>query len=244
MNSSILRAALPKLLRKNCRSPFPHPNTTRFVASLSLVCLSQQTIASSEAEYQKEHISIKRSLVKVEQKVTQIASGKIAELLSWVRMTINSLKAIVFRFIYLIFSFSPAVLTSPILLLDDREFKRRWWVMLRNCIRQSGPCFTKFAQWISTRPDLFPLSVCKNLEDLQSNAAVHSWAETERALILSFGTDWSNSLRIVADDSTENVTDGFRPAVLGSGCVAQVLLGQLAGQQVAVKIIHPGKREV
>jgi predicted unusual protein kinase regulating ubiquinone biosynthesis (AarF/ABC1/UbiB family) len=244
MTSSILRAALPKLLRKKCRSLFHHPSTARYASSLSLVCLSQQTISSSEAEYQKEQTAAKRNLVKVGQKVKQITFGKIAELLSWVRIAMNSLSAIIFRFMYLVFSFSPAVLTSPILLLDDQEFRRRWWVILRDCIRQSGPCFTKFAQWISTRPDLFPLSVCKNLEDLQSNAAVHSWAETERALILSFGTNWSKSLRIVADNSTKNVTNGFRPAVLGSGCVAQVLLGQLDGQQVAVKIIHPGKIEV
>lgn len=244
MKSNILRAVLPKILRKKCRSFHYQQSTARFAASLPLVCLFHQTIASSEAEYQKEQTPVKRSVVKAEQKAKQITTGKITELLSWVRMTMNNLRAVVFRFIYLVFSFSPAVLTSPILLLDSCEFKKWWWVVLRNCIRQSGPCFTKFAQWISTRPDLFPLSVCKNLEDLQSNAAIHSWAETERALILSFGTDWDKSLRIVADNSTENVLDGFRPAVLGSGCVAQVLLGQLHGQQVAVKIIHPGKSEV
>lgn len=88
------------------------------------------------------------------------------------------------------------------------------------------------------------MSVCKNLEDLQSNAAIHSWAETERALILSFGAEWERSLTIVAGSSADCLSTDFCPAVLGSGCVAQVLLGQLDGEQVAVKIIHPGKSEV
>lgn len=244
MNSNILRAALPKLLRRKSSSLPYHSSTARFAASLSFVCLSHQSIASSEAEYQKEQTSVKSNLVKFEPKAKQIAARKIAELLLWVGKTMNNLRAIVYRFMYLIFSFSPAVLAAPILLLDNYEFKRWWWVVLRNCIRQSGPCFTKFAQWISTRPDLFPLSVCKNLEDLQSNAAIHSWVETERALVHSFGTEWRKSLRIAADNSTDNVSNGFRPAVLGSGCVAQVLLGQLDGKEVAVKIIHPGKCEV
>ena len=149
--------------------------------------------------------------------------------------------AIFLRSIFLMYSFTPAAIASPLLLVADDDVTSWWWGILRNCIRKSGPCCMKFSQWISTRPDLFPLFLCKNLEDLQSKPVKHVWVETERALMSAFGKDWRNSLHVSKEMTGGNKAKEFSPVVLGSGCVAQVLLAQLDGRPVAVKIIHPGE---
>lgn len=163
---------------------------------------------------------------------------KLERLLRWLQKSIENFMTLVSRSIYLLLAFSPATLSSPLLLIAGDEFKRWWWSILRDCVRRSGPCSTKFAQWIATRPDLFPLTLCKNLEDLQSRAYSHKWSSTEEALILAFGENWTDSLKI---DRDETIEGPFAPVVLGSGCVAQVVLGKIGERQVAVKIIHPGE---
>lgn len=45
-----------------------------------------------------------------------------------------------------------------------------------------GPSFVKLGQWMSTRPDLFPIVFCDKLEGLCDTAPQHSWEETERVL--------------------------------------------------------------
>ena len=57
----------------------------------------------------------------------------------------------------------------------------------------------------------------------------------------AFGKDWRNSLHISKERIGDKKAGEFSPIVLGSGCVAQVLLAQLDGRPVAVKIIHPGE---
>lgn len=109
---------------------------------------------------------------------------------------------------------------------------RAWWETFKSCIKRSGPCSIKFAQWISTRPDLIPIRCCRQLSDLQTRASLHSWAESQRALEEHFGEGAAERLGLSADS-----------VVLGSGCVAQVLLGSLDGRKVAVKILHPGVAE-
>ena len=89
------------------------------------------------------------------------------------------------RSLRLTYIFTPNILLSPIfyisLLLNNHEennqspnpyiikFQYFWWELLKETIRKSGPCLTKFAQWISTRPDLFPLELCSQFQDLQAN---------------------------------------------------------------------------
>ena len=172
--------------------------------------------------------------------------GNLCRLLRWLQKKIETLFSLVSRSLYLMLCFGPAAVTVPLLLLDSEGCRQWWWAVLRNCVRRSGPCSTKFAQWIATRPDLFPLSLCKNLEDLQSNTLTHRWSDTQRALTLAFGDDWGQALRIEGEGAMGSAN--FSPVVLGSGCVAQVLKGSLKVQgegaldrQVAVKIIHPGE---
>lgn len=165
---------------------------------------------------------------------------RITAVLKLLQRKLKNMIMVIIRCIHLLYYFSPAICTSPLLIQKDGDLSRWWWALLRDCIRKSGPFSTKLAQWISTRPDLFPLSLCKNFDDLQSNASKHSWTDTEKALILAFGDNWKNILHIDGEIYQDRRTKSFRPVVLGSGCVAQVLRGQLDGRPVAVKIIHPG----
>lgn len=164
--------------------------------------------------------------------------------LKWLEKKIKDLITIVLRAIYLFMAFSPAAVSSPLLLLCDEKCDKWWWKTLRDCVRRSGPCLTKFAQWIATRPDLFPLSLCQNLQDLQSKGYRHKWIETDKTLKDAFGDDYSDKLHIICDEAVKGERingDYFSPVILGSGCVAQVLLGKLGDREVAVKVIHPGK---
>ena len=113
-----------------------------------------------------------------------------------------------------------------------------WWRALRVAVRASGPCTIKLAQWMATRPDLFPFCVCRNLQELQVDAspprgAATLWRETEAAISEAVGPDWQRLYEIKGD------------TLLGAGCVAQVHLGHViaTGQPIAVKVIHKNVAE-
>ena len=75
-----------------------------------------------------------------------------------------------------------------------------------------GPCLIKFAQWIATRPDIFPMTLCQELSHMQNKVLTKvDYAHAEHALIQAFGNDWNKSLTL------------DKNSYLGSGCVAQVL---------------------
>lgn len=214
------------------------------VISVSLIGSIYRHHALADATFDENHEEVtKPHALKVDAVISNRRSNsllkKFVKLLKWLQKKIETFVTLVSRSIYLLLAFSPATLSSPLLLIAGDEFKRWWWSLLRDCIRNSGPCSTKLAQWIPSRPDLFPLSLCKNLEDLQSRAYTHPWSSTEQALILAFGEDWTDSLVIDQDKTISGTT--FAPVVLGSGCVASVVLGKVGERQVAVKIIHPGE---
>jgi predicted unusual protein kinase regulating ubiquinone biosynthesis (AarF/ABC1/UbiB family) len=82
---------------------------------------------------------------------------------------------------------------------------------------------------------------------LQSNAYVHSREQSEKALTNAFGDEWRKVIRITDIANQSNgmavAAAGDHHVMLGSGCVAQVLEGQIGGKPVAIKIVHPGVRE-
>lgn len=108
------------------------------------------------------------------------------------------------------------------------------WKYVVWSIEQLGPTFVKFAQWASTRPDLYPPKLIERLKKLQDDVTVrHSISTVERTLEDAFGTEWKKSIDL-------------DPQPIGAGCVAQVFKGVLkaAGvnkedQAVAIKLIHP-----
>lgn len=216
----------------------------RNVSLASTVLVGQQSYYSSVCDATgPSHLARRVPLIDTVNIEIKASYGKrIRESLQWLKEKIDTIVALISRALYLILAFSPATLSSPLLLSNNAEFKKWWWSVLRDCVRKGGPCATKFAQWISTRPDLFPLSLCKNLEDLQSKVVKHCWQDTESAMILAFGDDWRKTIRFDGEgEGAVSTGSSFSPVVLGSGCVAQVLLGTIDDRKVAVKIIHPGK---
>lgn len=126
-------------------------------------------------------------------------------------------------------AFSPAFYSSPLLLLSSPDLCILWWSIFKGSIKRSGPCFTKLAQWVSTRPDLFPRFICQELESLQVSAVTHSWAETECVLMSALGPEVYR--RVSIQDRTK---------IVGSGSAAQVYCGSYENQKVAIKVLHPG----
>lgn len=105
------------------------------------------------------------------------------------------------------------------------------WDYLVWALVQLGPTFIKFAQWASTRPDVFPPGLIEKLSSLQDDVKIsHSQDLIDRTMAKAYGEKWKETLTI---DS--------RP--IGTGSVAQVFRGKLKhkGQEldVAVKMIHP-----
>ena len=75
----------------------------------------------------------------------------------------------------------------------------------------TGPCLIKFAQWIATRPDIFPIFLCQELSHMQNKVLTQvDYAHAQRALVQSFGSECNKFLTLDKND------------YLGSGCVAQV----------------------
>lgn len=91
------------------------------------------------------------------------------------------------------------------------------WSYLVWTIEQLGPTFIKFAQWASSRPDIFPMQLINRLKRLQDDVRVtHSRSTVEQTLIEAFdGDGWKEHLKLDYDHP------------LGAGCVAQVFKGEL-----------------
>jgi aarF domain-containing kinase len=101
------------------------------------------------------------------------------------------------------------------------------------------PAFIKWAQWMSSRPDLLPADVCVALERLQSAAPAHAPAYSVAAVEAAFRRPLSE------------VFSAWEWAPVASGSIAQIhraalapgaaaACGVEAGTVVAVKVRHPG----
>ena len=142
------------------------------------------------------------------------------------------------RIIYLCLLFSPLVAAWP--LRGYKRFEEPWWSYCVFATESAGALVIKLAQWASSRPDLFGEEVCERFKFLQDNTRPHGWAATQQALDASLGAGWSDGLQL-------------ERTPIGSGCIAQVYRGSVREgdaarddqtRQVAVKVIHPGVREV
>ena len=104
---------------------------------------------------------------------------------------------------------------------------------LRKACEDLGPIFIKFGQLLSTRPDLVPADIVKELDQLQDN-------------VPPFANDVFKALVEAALDApVEDIFATFSIEPLASASVAQVHAATLkSGEDVVVKMIRPGIEKV
>ena len=141
----------------------------------------------------------------------------------------NALHAVL-RAVELAILFSPLVLTFPVywwrnapttpvdlrnpdeldITKAPRGKRSLWDWYLLWVLEKSGPTFIKLGQWASTRPDLFPIHLCRTLGKLQSRVDPHAYMITEATLEEAFGID------------VQDLFPDIGHSPVGSGCMAQV----------------------
>ncbi|KAI5955227.1 hypothetical protein KGF54_001788 [Candida jiufengensis] len=131
------------------------------------------------------------------------------------------------RFIHLSFIFLPVLLTSPICWFgrkhktEDGDYVRTgaslWYRYLRWSAEQAGASFIKLGQWAASRTDIFPIELCNELGSLHSNAKAHSFEQTKKTLVKSFG-----------GLPFDEIFDEFNEKPVGVGAIAQVYTGKLS----------------
>ena len=121
---------------------------------------------------------------------------------------------------------TPASVLTVRLLDTSKVSDMSWWYTLHS-LQLLGPAFVKLAQWAATRRDLFPPHICNRLSRLHDNAQIHSWKHTDETLTKAFGNYEEKGLQMDPND------------IIGSGSAAQVYRAKLAGQTVAIKVLHP-----
>ena len=104
---------------------------------------------------------------------------------------------------------------------------------IRLALEELGPIFMKFGQALSTRRDLLPADVADELEKLQDRVPPFPGAEARAIVERAYG-------RPVADVFAE-----FDETPLAAATIAQVHAARLrSGEEVVVKVIRPGVREL
>ena len=102
-------------------------------------------------------------------------------------------------------------------------------VRLREALEDLGPIFVKFGQMLSTRPDLLPADIAKELTSLQDAVPPFSGKLAIKVIEASF------------QDKIENIFSEFDIEPIASASVAQVHFARLPnGDEVAVKVLRPG----
>ncbi len=132
---------------------------------------------------------------------------------------------------YLLMIFAPMFMTSGLAYVSTFYRNFVWFSLLRYGISQGGAAFIKWAQWASTRPDIFPEELCDVLASLQMGAPEHSLAFTKSLIRKELGAP------------VEKVFEFFSRRPIASGSIAQVYKARLNGHDVAVKVRHPNVEE-
>ncbi len=125
-----------------------------------------------------------------------------------------------------------------------RNFDEPRAVRLRRALESLGPIFVKFGQLLSTRPDLVPGDIARELAKLQDN--VPPFAEHQVVAILeeAFTIDNSTGVDGATGQTWHDVFSAFEMVPVAAASIAQVHFatmgaGKLDGRHVAVKLIRP-----
>lgn len=100
---------------------------------------------------------------------------------------------------------------------------------LRDFLNQQGPIFVKFGQLLSTRPDLLPEDMARELATLQDSVPPFSVEVFQEIVEAGLG------------DSIDALFTDFDPKPLASASLAQVHTARLpTGEEVVIKALRPG----
>ena len=106
-------------------------------------------------------------------------------------------------------------------------------VRLREFLEELGPIFVKFGQLLSTRPDLIPPDIAKELLLLQDSVPPFCSKEFKNILESSLGS------------SVEDIFKSYDSEPMASASIAQVHAAKLKnGQDIVIKVVRPGIESV
>lgn len=129
-------------------------------------------------------------------------------------------------------AWSEVVLDRPLLRglrQDPVEKWRRLAVEFRALAVEMGGVLIKLGQFLSTRVDVLPLEVCRELRGLQDEVPPAPWPEIRRAIEDDLGR------------SVDEVFAQLDPEPMGAASLAQAHAGRLAGgEPIVVKVLRPG----
>ncbi|NWH06731.1 phosphotransferase [Desulfobacter latus] len=104
---------------------------------------------------------------------------------------------------------------------------------IRMVLEELGPTFIKMGQVLSSRPDLIPLDLTRELAKLQDKVPSFSFEQVGQIILAEFG----NPIR--------DVFHCFEESPFASASIGQVHRAELSsGEQVAVKVQRPGIRKI
>ena len=138
--------------------------------------------------------------------------------------------ALMLRATYLFITWLPVLTVAiPLLMLSKASpgplsavMRKRAWSTLHTAIALCGAAFIKWAQWASTREDVFPKDLCEQFEQLHDDAPKHSYRQTYRILSRELGCD------------PRLIFVQFSKTPMASGSVAQVYKARLRREVAAV----------
>ncbi|KAI9300044.1 hypothetical protein BJ944DRAFT_257988 [Cunninghamella echinulata] len=125
------------------------------------------------------------------------------------------------RLLHILLLFTPVIITSPAIFLgspvndNDKSGTIWWYGFIAAQMEKAGPSFIKLAQWIASRTDLFPMSLCQQLSKLHSNVDPHGFSYTKKIIEAAF------------ERPLKDIFIELDREPLGVGAIAQVYKGKL-----------------
>ncbi len=112
----------------------------------------------------------------------------------------------------------------------DRETRRDRARRLADAFEELGTTYVKLAQFLTTRPDFVPPVYIDELQRLQDDVPPDDFEKVEGVVAEELGPP-------------EEVFETFDDEPISSASIAQVHRATVDGEEVAVKVQHPGLRE-
>jgi len=135
------------------------------------------------------------------------------------------------RFLYLAFIFGPVILTSPIALGSNQDYKVWWYNFLVKQMERAGPSFIKLGQWAASRTDIFPTELCSIMSKMHSSVDAHPFRHTKKIIERAFEKDF------------DDIFLEFEHDPIGVGAIAQVYRATLKPDVLPADFVKP-KKEV